>query len=178
MDLAASPFSSTNLRKKPKRFVALLGVSIDQFDAIFEKVYQTELAIQKRHLSLRQPKRVERMVSKQRDNLREYLCITLLYLRQYNIQEVLATSFGISQARISKIIHKVSLLLEEALPVPQKAAASIYETLKQIDPHLLKQYDATLIVDASEQRIERSEDKTQQRLDYSGKKSAIAENSR
>ena len=178
MALIDSPFSSVKLRNRPQRFLTLLGVSVEQFDAIFEKLYQAELQHQKRYHSLWRKERVERLVARNEKTLREYLCITLLYIRQYNIQEVLAASFDISQAQISKIISRTSKLLEEILPTPEKAVESLTERIKQIDSALRRQYNATAIIDASEQRIERHQDQDQQQRDYSGKKSATPENSR
>lgn len=177
MALQDSPFSSIKLRQKPKRFLTLLGVSIEQFDSIFEKLCDLELQYQYRRHRLWRKERIEKMVAGNTANLREYLCITLLYIRQYNIQEVLATSFNISQAHVSKIVNRISLMLEKILPVPEKVAESLTDHLQQIDPKIREKYAATLIIDASEQRIERSQDKQKQRNDYSGKKSVTVENS-
>lgn len=177
MALQDSPFSSVNLRQKPRRFLTLLGVSVEQFDAIFEKLYELELQYQYRRHCLWRRERVEKMVAGNIENLREYLCITLLYIRQYNIQEVLATSFDISQAHVSKIVNRISLMLEKILPVPEKVVESLTEYLQKMDPKIREKYAATLIIDASEQRIERSQDKQKQRHDYSGKKNVTVENS-
>ena len=96
MPLQSSPFSSVNLRENHKHFLILVGVTVEQFDEIFEKVLAHELSHQQRRHQLWLKERVVRMVNKNTATLREHLCITLLYLRQFNIQEVLATSFGIS----------------------------------------------------------------------------------
>lgn len=174
MALMESFFSSVNLRKDPHRFFTLLGVSVEQFDAIFEKLLRLRIEHQKKRLPLRSPERIERMVLRDADILREHLCITLLYLRQYNIQEVLATAFGISQGQVSKIIRRILPLLEEILPVPEKASAAILEALQKIDPATRQKYAAGIIIDASEQPIERNSDPEQQRKEYSGKKNITA----
>ena len=177
MALQDSPFSSVKLRQKPKRFLTLLGVSVDQFDSIFEKLCDLELQHQLHRHTLWRRERVEKMVESNRSNLREYLCITLLYIRQYTIQEVLAVSFDVSQTHVSKIVSRISIMLEKVLPVPDKVVESLTEHLQKMDPGVREKYAATLIIDASEQRIERSQDKKKQRVDYSGKKSVTAENS-
>lgn len=178
MELSDSPLSSEHLRQKPARFLTLLGVTASQFDDLFDHLYNLLLHKRIKRNRLEPADRVERRMFRYRSKLREHLCITLLYLRQYNSQEILAASFDLSQGRISKIINKITILLEEVVPVPEKISQAVLVYLKTLDPQVLKAYKATLIVDASEQRIERSEDKAQQRKDYSGKKSAIAVNSR
>jgi len=177
MPLQDSAFSSVRLRKKPKRFLTLLGVTVEQFDTIFDKLYEHGLSYQKQRHRLWRIERVEKMVARNTDTLQEYLCITLLYIRQYNIQEILATSFDISQAQISKIVNRISCMLEHILPVPEKVVTALTEHVQQMDPTIRKKYAATIIIDASEQHIERSHDKQKQRDDYSGKKNATAENS-
>lgn len=178
MALSDSHFSSVNLRKNPKRFLTMLGVSIEQFDLIFEKLYQFELFNQRRRHPLWREERVEKLVANNAANLREYLCITLLYLRQYHIQDSIATAFGISQGLVSRIINRISQHLEQILPTPARTSEALAQAVSEIAPELRKEYDATLIIDASEQRIERNHDALKQREEYSGKKSAIVENSK
>lgn len=178
MALVDSPHSSVRLREKPERFLTLLGVTVEQFDAIYTKLHHHEVLQQQRSRPLRRRERVEKMVDRSSETLREYLCIALLYIRQYNIQEVLAASFDISQAQVSKIVNRISAILEEILPVPENTVSALAERIEQIDPTLRNDYSATLIIDASEQRIERSQDQEQQRQDYSGKKNTIAESFR
>lgn len=38
MALVDSPHASVRLREKPERFLTLLGVTVDQFDAIYSKL--------------------------------------------------------------------------------------------------------------------------------------------
>ena len=178
MHLSDSPFSSVNLKKDPNRFLTLLGVNPKQFDEIFEKVYNYELINQKQRHILWREERVKRMVDKYSEILREYLCITLLYLRQYNIQTVIATGFGISQVHVSRIIERISKALPEILPVPERAAKSLEKQIKQISPEAKEKYNATLIIDASEQNIQRNQDNFQQKEDYSGKKKFTAKSSK
>ncbi len=178
MALVDSPHSSVKLREKPERFLTLLGVTVEQFDTIYTKLRHYEVLQQQRSHPLRRRARVEKMIARNTETLREYLCITLLYLRQYNIQEVLAASFDLSQAQVSKIVNRISKTLEEILPVPKNAVSALSERIEQIDPAIRNDYSATLIIDASEQRIERSQNQEQQRQEFSGKKNTIAESFR
>jgi hypothetical protein len=178
MKLEDSLLSSVKLRSKPQRFLTLLGVTSAQFDEIFEQFYDLHVRNQVKRNCLEPADRVERRIARHRSSLREHLCITLLYLRQYNTQEILAASFDLSQGQISKIINRTTVLLEVILPVPEKISQLVLNYLKTLDVSTRKMYKATLIVDASEQRIERNQDQKRQRVDYSGKKSVIAENFR
>lgn len=165
-----SPFASENLRKNPKRFMILLGVTPEQFDLIFKKLIDYELKTQSRMLALWSAERIKRLINKNESLLREYLTITLLYIRQYNIQEVIATSFGITQPHISRIISKIVKILENILPIPELALESLIKRIKRIPASIRKSYSATLIIDATDQRIERPKDQQKQMENYSGKK--------
>ena len=177
MSLTASPFSSVQLRRRPKRFKTLLGISVAQFDAIYARLYTDELVRQAQRHRLWDRPRVEKLVAGNAVRLREYLAITLLYLRQYNIQEILATSFDLSQGQISKIVSRTTSGLERILPTPERTVAALLACVEQIDPAFRADYSVPLIIDASEQRIERSTTLAQQKTDYSGKKSTTVEKS-
>lgn len=177
MSLVHSPYSSVRLREKPERFLTLLGVTVEQFDAIYTKLHEYKILQQRHAHPLWRQERIEKMAARSAETRREYLCITLLYIRQYHIQEALAASFDISQAQVSKIVNRISEILEEILPVPENAVLALSERIEQIDPTLRNDCSATLIIDASEQRIERSRNQ-QQRQDFSGKKNTIVESFR
>ena len=174
MALSDSPLSSVHLRKCPKRFHNLLGLHVDEFDALFDKVYKTELARQYKNHGLWTAERVERLVVRYKSTLQEHVCLTLLYLRQYPLQEVLAASFELSQGYLSRIIKRILPLLLEVLPTPALTVERLYSFLEALPKDLREDYAATLIIDASEQCIERSADYEKQRKDYSGKKSTTA----
>lgn len=174
MSLSTSPLSSVHLRQRPKRFHSLLGLHVDEFDALFDKVYKAELARQYKSHGLWTAERVERLVARYESTLREHLCVTFLYLRQYPLQEVLAASFARSQGHISRIIKRMLPLLTAVLPTPSLTVERLYAFLETLPGALRNEYAATLIIDASEQRIERNADDEKQRKDYSGKKSATA----
>lgn len=178
MKIQDSPLSSKNLRKRPKRFLTLLGVEPEQFDSIFDKLYEYEIENQKREHRLWKSERVEKLVNNHKEYLREYLTITFLYLRQYNTQEVIATVFGTSQSEVSKIVARITNILEKVVPVPLKAAIKLAERIKDIPEEIRKKYSATLIIDATEQRVERSKYEEKQAKDYSGKKNAMRRSSK
>lgn len=170
MNLQDSPLSSSTLRQTPERFLTLLGVTVEQFDALFEQLYQRMLDDYRRRHRLWREERLRTLLERYRQTYREHLCITILYLRQYMIQETLAATYALHQASVSKIVARISQLLETILPIPERAAQCVYERIQQMTPEHRQAVAATLIIDASEQRIERSSDHKQQKHDYSGKK--------
>jgi hypothetical protein len=172
MLLQDSPLSSRNLSQKPEQFFSLLGVTVEQFEQIFQVLFHLHLQYQIKKNSLQSAERVRLRNEAHRDTLREHLTITLLYLRQYSNQALIAAAFGLSQGQVSRIVSHISLLLEHVLPVPEKLSGLVLNFLKTLDPQLRDQYKVTLIIDASEQRIQRSQDSAQQREDFSGKKRA------
>lgn len=176
MELQDSLFSSVNLKKYPDRLLTLLGVTVEQFDFLFVSVKHQEFLRQSSHLLLWSEDRIARMVDRYSSVIREHLCITLLYLRQYNTQEVIATAFDLTQGQISKIISKISPLLADCLPIPEVMSQILSDRIEQMDSSIKESYSATLIIDASEQQIERNHDQNQQREDYSGKKNTIPGN--
>lgn len=177
MALPDSPLSSVHLRKRPKRFHSLLGLDVSEFDALFDKIYKAELARQYKNHGLWTAERVEHLVARYESTLREHLCLTMLYLRQYPLQDVLAAGFELSQGHISRIIKRMLPLLLAVLPTPALTVERLYTFLEALPKSLRDDYAATLIIDASEQRIERNTAYEKQRKDYSGKKSTTAVNS-
>lgn len=175
MSLLESPLSSAHLRKTPKRFETVLGLKVEVFDTLFEKVYAAELSDRKRRHVLMTKQRIEALTLRFRPVLKEHLCLTLVYLRQYPVQEVLAAGFSISQAQVSRIIERMSLLLSQVLPTPELTAKAILTFVESLPAELLEAHAAPVVLDASEQRIERNRENAQQQKDYSGKKSATAE---
>lgn len=171
MPLTESPLSSVTLRQTPQRFETLLGVSVAQCDALFDKVSLAERHRQQARHRLWEPARVERLMAQHRAVLREHLCLTFLYLRQYPIQEVLAASFGITQSQVSKIVKRLAPLLEHVVPTPTTAVAALTACVEAMPAAIRAESAAPVILDASEQRIERSRETAQQRADYSGEKS-------
>ena len=140
------------------------------FDALFEKVFTAEAAHQRSSHPLRTDERIERLVQRYRNLWREYLTLTLMYLRQYPIQELLAAGFGISQGQLSKIVERMSQRLLTVLPTPEITAQAILTFVESLPSELLEDYGAPIIIDVTEQRIERNKDQSQQQKDYSGKK--------
>jgi hypothetical protein len=81
----------------------------------------------------------------------------LMYYRNYHTYLTISEMFGISEGYANKTVHRMSKLVVKALPLGRK---------RRIGSEEIK----AVIIDASEQRIERPQKK--QRQYYSGKKNS------
>lgn len=99
---------------------------------------------------------------------KEGVCLCLVYLRQKPIFEILGLLFDISKTKANDAFNYWIEILRDILPAMRMEEVSPsnqnYEQLRQI----LSEYE--LIVDSSEQAIERPLDYQEQKRYYSGKK--------
>jgi hypothetical protein len=176
--LSQSPLSSVSLRQNPKRFERIIGLRIEDFDDVVRRVSQLRL----RELLARQvlwdAERTERLHERTSGNLAEQVCITLLYQRQYMMQEVLGACFGIEQGSVSNIVKRIEPWLAAALPTPEALSHRIAETIEAIPPEMVETFRMVVIGDGAEQAKQRPGNAEEQREDYSGKKKSIPRKSR
>lgn len=97
------------------------------------------------------------------------LLLTVIWLRQYPTNEVLAFLFGVSDSTVSRIISRVLLLLEASgcdtmrMPDPGRKRRKSLDALLKDTPEL------AVVIDSFEQRVQRPRDKKQADGVYSGK---------
>lgn len=135
------------IRKSPTLFNRLFGVSVSQFDEILLRI---------------EPQWKEHVISRYKRPGRDYkldltdmLLLLLLYYRSYVTQIFVGFLFGIDDSRVCRIIQKLEPLL---------AGEMAFVKAK----HLSQEEVESLIIDATEQPIERP--KRNQKSYYSGKK--------
>ena len=139
--------SYKGLSGQPTIFSRLVGVDLKGFNAILEKL---EPLWEKKILSAyKRPGRHFKL------ELADMLVMVLIYYRSYISQQFLGHLFGIDDSRVCRLMKKIEPLL-----------ASIVAIRK--DRHLSQQELESLIIDATEQPIERP--KRRQTKYYSGKK--------
>jgi hypothetical protein len=101
-------------------------------------------------------------------SLEEQIVLTLIYLRQHITFEVLGLLFQVSESSAHNIFNYWQEILREALP------ASLMEQVKKFEENMEEVLEnlteLQLIVDSSEQAIERPLDYQTQKKYYSGKK--------
>lgn len=137
----------TKIRKNPKTFQRLFGLSVDQFEIILQKVApkweSTVISSYKR------PGRDYKL------DLSDMLLMLLLYYRSYVTQIFVGYMFGIDDSRVCRIIRRLEPILASVMAI-------------QKHKKLSKEEIENLIIDATEQPIERP--KRRQKPYYSGKK--------
>ena len=166
MAIMTSPLK--RIQEYPKEAKRLIGIEYDQFLALVEMAKQ-------RHLY----KQAEIEAAKIRINAKGGgrkpeitpdigVCLCLVYLRQKPIFEILGLLFDVSKTKANDTFNYWLEILRETLPASQMEEVSednqAYEELRQ----KLTEYE--LIVDSSEQRVERPVDYQEQKKYYSGKK--------
>jgi len=101
--------------------------------------------------------------------MEDQLFFILFYFKTYPLQEVIAFFFGLSQGQANEWIYRLSEILKMALglagQLPERDPQKLVETLAEYD--LLE-----FVIDGTERRIERPQDKKEQKDYYSGKKKA------
>lgn len=135
------------IKKSPIIFNRLFGVSVSQFEEILLKI---EPQWQKQVIN-----RYKRPGRDYKLELGDMLLLLLLYYRSYITQMFIGYLFGIDDSRVCRIIQRLEPILAGELALTKTK-------------HLSQEEVETLIIDATEQPIERPS-RNQKRY-YSGKK--------
>ena len=133
-----------------KKFARLSGLKQSLFDILVKKVQEQIEGHQKAHP-------ISKRGKKPQMSLENKLLLMLMYYRNYHTYLTLSELFGISEGYANKTVHKMSKLIVKALPLGRKRRVGS-EEIKAV------------IIDASEQRIERPQKKQGQY--FSGKKNS------
>lgn len=136
-------------RKNGKNFRRFVGIRRRTFRQLSRQV-RDYINQERREQPLKQRGKKSNTLS-----IEDKLFLTLLYLRQYQTFEELATAFGISEAYANKIFHGYLDILVKLLRLPGKKV-------------LLDEGIDAILIDVTEQPVERPVKK--QRQWYSGKK--------
>lgn len=159
------------LKQKPRAFRSLTGMSITEFDELYQKL--TPVWARSEHERLSRPDRKRAIGGGHPYSLRlqERLLMTVIWLRLYLSTEALGFFFGVDKATSSRntrrLLPCLRLLGDETLgwPEPPKRGEG-----KSIEQALHDYPDLLAIIDATEQAIERPSDHERQKVHYSGKK--------
>ena len=135
------------IKNHPTTFHRLFGLSVDEFERIVKAV---EPQWEKRVV-----KRYKRPGRKNKLSLSEQILMLLLYYRSYTTQIFIGFLFGIDDSRVCRQIQRLEPLLAKVMASTKTR-------------HLHQEEIEEIIVDATEQQIERP--KKGQKAFYSGKK--------
>ena len=137
----------TKIRKSPIIFNRLFGVSVHQFEEIVSRV---EPAWQRRVID-----RYKRPGRDYKLDVSDMVLMLLLYYRSYITQMFVGYLFSIDDSRVCRILQKLEPILAKEMAITKTK-------------HLSQEEVESLIIDATEQPIERPQ--KNQKSYYSGKK--------
>ncbi|MGK7932196.1 MAG: transposase family protein [Microcystaceae cyanobacterium] len=157
-----------HLRQYPKTCKQLIGLTLSQL----EELIQQAIALDKKQKKEQEMAkvRVNQKGAGRRRSLspEEGICLTLFYLRQMPIFEVLGMMFGVSKTTANDYFHYWLPILRDLLP------SSIIEEWKRLmkDDEFVKELLTSheLLVDSFEQGRERPTDYEVQKKYFSGKR--------
>lgn len=159
------------LKKKAQVFKSITGVTIAEFNDLYQKLAPQWDEAERMRLSRPNRQRAVGGGHPYTLALREMLLMTLVWLRLYLSLEALGFFFGVDKATASRNTRRVLPVLRQlgeatlGWPEPPKRGEGM-----SIE-HALQEYpDLLAIIDATEQPIERPSDNAQQKAHYSGKK--------
>lgn len=160
--------SYSKLSKQPRRFLALTGYIVKEFQALLP-YFRAEFERYVQMYTLDSKRRTKRKYSTYKNSplptIEDKLLFILIYLKQMATQELHGTLFGMSQPKANKWIHLLHPLLNRAL-----AAADELPVRDATQLDLSEEEHALFFHDGTERPINRPKGKEDQRTYYSGKK--------
>ena len=156
--------------EKPTEFLALTGYTHQEFEALLPHFGKSYYEWMKHHRLDGKP-RGKRKYSDYKNSplptIEDKLLFILHYLKTNNLQTVQGALFGMSQPKANVWIHCLHLILNQTLAELGELPA------RQMEQVVFDENEATLYFhDGTERPIPRPGDPDQQRLYYSGKKTA------
>jgi len=164
--------SYDKLSKKPLLFKSFTGITVQEFDDIYNK------EITKRYQDY-ELQRLSKRKDRKRDigagrpfklDLKVRFLMLLVYYRLYITYTLAGFLFDLDQSNIcSRDIQKIESLVRQCIPIPQK----IYNITKRLrTPEEVEHYFPEFVsfIDSTEQQIPRPKDKRRRDAHYSGKK--------
>ena len=163
--------SYDRLSKKPLLFKSFTGLTIQEFDNIFDKKLTKRYEkYEIQRLSKRKDR--EREIGAGRHfnlNKRDRILMLLVYYRLYITYTLAGFLFDLDQSNICRDIQKIEGLIRECLPIPQK----LYPITKRLQTkEAVEKYFPGFLAftDRTEQQIPRPVDNKRRNAYYSGKK--------
>jgi hypothetical protein len=163
--------SYDSLSKKPLLFKSFTGLSVQEFDNIYDK------EITKRYHNC-ELQRLSKRKNRNRDigagrpfklDVKDRFLMLLVYYRLYITYTLAGFLFDLDQSNICRDIQKIEILIRQCLPIPQK----IYNLTKRLKtPEEIEKYYPGFLsfIDSTEQQIPRPMYTNRRKIFYSGKK--------
>lgn len=163
--------SYERLSKKPLLFKSFTGLTVQEFDDIYDKEIikrYTKHEIQRLSKRKYREREIGAGIHFKLDVKDRFLMI-LVYYRLYITYTLAGFLFDLDQSNICRGIQKIESLIRQCVPIPQK----IYPLTKRLQtPEEVEKYFPGFLafIDCTEQQIPRPVDKRRRKTYYSGKK--------
>lgn len=159
------------ISRNPRLFKSFFGVTVAEFEALYQKLVPVWYLHEQRRLNQRQRQRAIGGGRRYTLSLRDRLLMTLMWLKLYLNTNVLGYLFGVDGSTASRDVRNLLPALREVgegtlgwLEPPKRGQT------KNLAQAMLEYPDLLAIVDATEQPVRRSSVEAVQREHYSGKK--------
>ncbi|NIS82595.1 MAG: transposase [Anaerolineales bacterium] len=162
--------SYEKLVKKPRVFKSITGLSIEEFEQLYQRFAPAWVEHERQRLGRPNRKRAIGGGRKYALKLKDQLVMVTCWLRLYLNTEAMGFFFGVDKATVSRNCRRLLKVLralgDETLgwPDPPKRGQG-----KNVEQALREYPDLLAIVDTTEQRVQRPGDDERQRCHYSGK---------
>ena len=165
--------SYDRLSKKPLLFKSFTGLTVQEFDGIYDKkIAKRYDKYEIQRLSYKRKDVTERKAGAGRPfklDLRDRFLMLLVYYRLYITYTLAGFLFNLDQSSICRDIQKIEPLIRQCIPIPQK----IYRLTKRLQTpeEVEKHFPGFLsFTDCTEQQIPRPENRRRKKTYYSGKR--------
>lgn len=157
------------LAKQPALFKRFTGLSLNEFNILYEKVKNKYKDSEVKRLSNRKRKREFGAGRRFKMSLEDRLIMLLVHYRCYLVFSLMGFLFDLNQSNVCRDIKYLEPLVKQCIPLPEK----MKERTKRISTlkELFEYYpEMKAFVDATEQEIPRPKNKRRRKKYYSGKK--------
>jgi hypothetical protein len=157
------------LIRHPKVFRALTGLSIDEFEGLYEQTANRIEQYDESRLRERERQREIGAGGQYTHDARNRLLMAMVWLRQYPTYEVLGFIFDLHKSNICRNLKSVLVVLREELGDEMEWPDKTRRRQK-MEQFMEEFTEVVAIVDATEQPTQRPQDEERQKQHYSGKK--------
>ena len=163
-----------DLKNKAKELLSATGLKQEEFEVLlvaFEKAYAETYPADKTIDGKSRQRDIGAGNKGKLSRIDDKLLFILINEKTYPLQTMLGLQFGLSQGRVNDWIHRLTPIVRMALAqmgqVPERDGQAVAES------ELAQEGGADLVIDGTERRRQRPQDKVAQREQYSGKKRLI-----
>ena len=165
-------FTEQSLRNHPAVVKAFTGLAAEAFWKLVGAVEMSLPTYERQRLDRPDRQRAHGGGRPPDQPLAIRVALVLTYLRLHIPQEAVAQLYGATQTDVSRELRRLLPVLREVLPAPEVwEVIEAGEPLPEVDRlELADLADGRALIDATEQRVYRSQDSAERKRHYSGKK--------